>query len=99
MRTPVVTIVTDIPTLVLSIIRFGVFLLGVGITWFSYKAYRRTGEPFLRSATIGFAVIAIGVFIEGVLFNFSTLDLTTVHIIESLAIGLGLFILHLSLRR
>ena len=43
-------------------------------------------------------MIAIGVFIEGVFFNFSTLDLTTVHIVESLAIGLGLLILHISLR-
>ena len=90
--------VIDTPTLVLSVVRFGVFLLGVGVTWVSYKAYRRTGERFLRTATIGFAVIAIGVFIEGVLFNFSTLDLTTVHIVESLAIGLGLLILHTSLR-
>lgn len=90
--------VVDTPTLALSVIRFGVFLLGLGVTWVSYKAYRRTGERFLRTATIGFAVIAIGVFIEGVLFNFSTLDLTTVHIVESLAIGLGLLILHTSLR-
>jgi hypothetical protein len=90
--------VIDTPTLVLTVVRFGVFLLGVGVTWVSYKAYRRTGERFLRTATIGFAVIAIGVFIEGVLFNFSTLDLTTVHIVESLAIGLGLLILHTSLR-
>ena len=90
--------VADTPTLVLSVVRFGVFLLGLGVTWVSYKAYRRTGERFLRTATIGFAVIAIGVFIEGILFNFSSLDLTTVHIVESLAIGLGLLILHISLR-
>lgn len=89
----------DTPTLVLSVVRFGVFLLGIGVTWVSYTAYRRTGERFLRNATLGFAVIAVGVFLEGVLFNFSTLDLPTVHIIESLAIGLGLLILHISLRR
>ena len=90
--------VADTPTLVLSVVRFGVFMLGLGVTWVSYKAYRRTGERFLRTAMIGFAVIAIGVFIEGILFNFSSLDLTTVHIVESLAIGLGLLILHISLR-
>lgn len=90
---------SDSSTLILSIVRFGVFLLGIGVTWVSYKAYRRTGERFLRNATIGFGIIAIGVFIEGVLFNFTALDLTMVHIIESLAIGLGLLVLHISLRR
>lgn len=93
------TSVVDTPTLVLSVVRFGVFLLGGGVTWVSYKAYRRTGERFLRNATIGFGVITVGVFAEGVLYNFSTLDLTTVHIVESLAIGVGLLILHVSLRR
>ncbi|WP_276259016.1 DUF7521 family protein [Haloglomus litoreum] len=88
----------DVPTLVLSAIRFAVFLLGAGVSWVSYKAYRRTGERFLRNATVGFAIITVGVFIEGVLFNFFSLDLTTVHIIESLAIGIGLLVLHLSLR-
>jgi len=90
--------VVDAPTLVLSVVRFGVFLLGLGVSRVSYKAYRRTGERFLRTATTGFAVIAVGVFIEGVHFNASSLDLTTVHIVESLAIGLGSLILHTSLR-
>lgn len=89
----------DVPTLVLSVVRVGVFLLGLGVSWVSYKAYRRTGERFLRNATLGFAIITVGVFIEGVLFNLSPLDLTTVHIVESLAIGLGLLVLHISLRQ
>lgn len=59
----------------------------------SYTAYRRTGERFLRRATLGFVVIT-----EGVPFDFSALDLTTVHIIESLAVGVGLLVLHVSLR-
>ena len=88
----------DIPTVVLSVIRFTVFLLGLGVSWVSYTAYRRTGERFLRNATVGFAIITVGVFIEGVLFNFFSLDLTTVHIVESLAIGTGLLVLHISLR-
>ena len=91
--------VADFPTLVLSIVRFGVFLLGASVSWLSYTAYRRTGERFLRDATLGFAVITVGVFLEGVLFNFFALDLTTVHIVESLAVGLGLLVLHVSLRR
>jgi hypothetical protein len=91
--------VADFQTLVLSVVRLAVFLLGASVSWVSYKAYRRTGERFLRDATFGFAIITVGVFIEGVLFNFLALDLTTVHIVESLAVGLGLLVLHVSLRR
>ena len=89
----------DVQTLVLSAVRFAVFLLGVGVSWVSYKAYRRSGERFLRNATVGFAIITVGVFIEGILFNFFSLDLTTVHIVESLAVGIGLLVLHVSLRQ
>ena len=53
----------------------------------------------MRNAAIGFGIINLGVFIEGVLFEFGGLDLALVHIIESVAIGLGFVVLLLSLRR
>lgn len=88
----------DAATAVLAVARIGVMLLAAGVTWVSYKAYRRSGIDYLLTATYGFAVITVGVFIEGVLFNLTTLDLTTVHIVESVAIGIGLLLLHRSLR-
>ena len=89
----------DVASLVLSVVRVGVFLLGIGVTWVSYTAYRRTGERFLRDATVGFGILAGGVFVEGVLFELFAMDLTTVHIVESVAVGAGLLVLHHSLRR
>lgn len=89
----------DALTLALSVVRLGVCLLGLSVTRVSYVAYRRSGEPFLRDATIGFAAISVGVFVEGVLFNGFALDLTTAHIVESLTVGLGLLVLHRSFHR
>lgn len=85
-------------TLVLGAVRLGVLLLGLAVTWTSVAAYRRTGERFLRNAAIGFGAITVGVLIEGVLFQLAAVDLTTAHIVESVAIGLGLAVLNYSLR-
>lgn len=86
-------------TLVLAAVRLVVFGLGMAITYYSFAAYRRTGARYLRDASIGFAIITVGVFIEGALFELAGLDLAVVHVIESVAIGLGFLVLLLSLRR
>lgn len=62
-------------------------------------AYRRTKTRYMRDASIGFGIITLGVFIEGVLFRFLGLDLVSVHIIESVAVALGFIVLLISLRR
>jgi hypothetical protein len=89
----------DTTTAVLTVIRLLVFALGILITYYSFEAYRRTGTDYMRNAAVGFAIITLGVFIEGVLFEFAGLDLAVVHIIESVAIGLGFVILLISLRQ
>lgn len=89
----------ELTTLVLAAIRLVVLGLGIAITYYSYAAYRRTQARYLRDASLGFAIITVGVFIEGALFELAGLDLAVVHIIESIAIGLGFLVLLLSLRR
>ena len=89
----------DTTTIVLFAVRLVVLGLGVLITYYSFVAYRRTRTPYLRNASIGFGIITLGVFIEGVLFEFGGLDLALVHIVESVAIGLGFVVLLISLRR
>lgn len=73
--------------------RIGVLFLGMATTAISFRAYRRTKARYLRNATLGFGVMAIGVFVEGVLYQWTPIGLTQVHVIESLAIGLGFVIL------
>jgi hypothetical protein len=89
----------DTTTAVLLIVRTLVLALGILITYYSFEAYRRTGTYYMRNAAVGFGIITLGVFIEGVLFEFGGLDLALVHIIESVAIGLGFVVLLISLRQ
>ncbi|WP_265108830.1 DUF7521 family protein [Halosolutus halophilus] len=89
----------DTTTAILLVVRTLVLVLGILITYYSFEAYRRTGTYYMRNAAIGFGIITLGVFIEGVLFEFGGLDLALVHIIESVAIGLGFIVLLISLRR
>lgn len=84
---------------VLAVTRLAVLALGLAVTAISYRAYRRTGTPYLRTAAIGFGIISVGVFVEGVLFELMEFDLALVHIVESVAIGLGFLALLRSLRR
>lgn len=89
----------DTTPAVLVAVRLAVLALGILITYYSFEAYRRTGTYYMRNAAIGFGIITLGVFIEGVLFEFGGLDLALVHIIESVATGLGFVVLLISLRQ
>lgn len=90
---------TDTTTVVLVAARAIVLLLGATITYYSAMAYRRTGLPYLRNAAVGFAIMTVGVLLEGLLFEVVGLDLEVVHVVESIAIGLGFLVLLVSLRQ
>lgn len=89
----------EFTSVVLAATRVVVLGMGVLITYYSFRAYRRTGEPYMRNASIGFGVITLGVLVEGVLFEVAGLDLAVVHVIESVAIGIGFLVLLRSLRQ
>lgn len=42
-------------------------VLGGLVTYFSYRAYRRTGSPALRSLAIGFGIVTVGSMLAGIL--------------------------------
>jgi hypothetical protein len=84
--------VTD-TTLALTVVRAMVLVLGLATTTVAFRAYRRQGSRYLRDATLGLGIITAGVLVEGVLFRLASLDLTTVHLVESVAIGLGFLVL------
>lgn len=89
---------TDGTHLALGVVRAVVFLLGVAVTATAARAYHRVGERYLRDAAVAFGIVTVGVLIEGVLFQFTSLDLTAVHLVESVAIGVGFLVLLRSLR-
>lgn len=79
--------------LALTLVRVVVLILGTATTVVAFRAYRRQGSRYLRDATLGLGIITAGVLLEGLLFRFASLDLTTVHLVESVAIGLGFLVL------
>ena len=42
-------------------------VLGGLVTYFSFRAYRRTGSPALRSLAIGFGIVTLGSLFAGIL--------------------------------
>lgn len=89
----------DGSTVILASVRIIVLVLGLSIATLSYRAYRRTGSLYLRDASVGFAIVTFGVFIEGLLFEFVGWDLVTVHIVNSVIVAIGFGVLLYSLLR
>lgn len=79
--------------LALVAVRVLLLLVGLATTGISFRAYQRQGTRYLRDATIGFGCITLGVLIEGLLYQYTGLSLTQVHVAESVALVLGLGVL------
>lgn len=47
-------------------------VMGGLITYFAYRAYRRTDSPALRALTVGFGIVTLGALAAGVLDVFLT---------------------------
>jgi hypothetical protein len=75
-----------------------VLLLGTAIALLSYLAYRRNGGSIMLALSAGFALIALGSFLEGLLFELLRWDLATVHLVESVFVLAGLVTLAIVLR-
>ena len=82
-----------------------ILVLGGLITYFSYKAYRRTGTPEHWWLTLGFGVITAGAVLGGVLdlvvetYLAEDLLYTSVFVSSSMtAIGLGILLYSLYVR-
>lgn len=84
-------------TALLAAIRIVVLFLGLSIAFLSYRAYRRTESKYLGHAAIGFTIVSLGVFVEGVLYEFLDWGIVTVHIVESSLVAIGFAVLLYSL--
>jgi len=84
--------------LVLVIAKAAVLVLGVAIATLAVLAYRQTRDRSMLYLGAGFAFIAFGSFIEGLLFESLDWNLVTVHIVESGFVLAGLAALTVTLR-
>lgn len=74
-----------------------VLILGGVITYFSYKAYKRTDAGPLRALAIGFGVITLGSLLAGIIHTIIGVDLEIGVLINSLVSALGFAIITYSL--
>lgn len=84
---------TRLAPIVLTGARLLVLALGLATTLVAFRAYRRQRTRYLRDASLGFGLMTVGVFVEGVLYQFVGMGLTEVHLVESLAIAAGFAVL------
>lgn len=75
-----------------------VLLVGAAVAALALLAYRQTRDRLMLHVGTGFAFIAFGSFIEGVLFEVLGWDLMAVHIVESGFVLVGLVALAVTLR-
>jgi O-antigen/teichoic acid export membrane protein len=72
-------------------------LIGATITFFSYRAYRRTGVPALRALTIGFGIVTLGSLLAGVADQFVNLGRDSAIVVESALTAVGFAVILYSL--
>jgi hypothetical protein len=79
------------------VVKFVILILGGGITYIAFKAYRRTGEDSLRVLGVGFGVITLGALLTGVANQFFSVSLPRGVLINSVFVALGLAVIMYSL--
>jgi len=72
-------------------------LLGALITYFSYRAYQRTGAPPLGYLSVGFGIVTVGVLLAGVIDQVFDAGFRVGQVVESALIAVGFAIIVYSL--
>jgi hypothetical protein len=72
-------------------------VLGGLITYFAFKAYRRTGAPALRALSVGFGVVTLGALTAGVLDQVVTAGRESALLAESALTAVGFAVIVYSL--
>lgn len=72
-------------------------VLGGLITFYAYKAYRRTGSRPLRALTIGFGVITLGAILAGAVDQLLSFPTSTALVAESALNAVGFAVILYSL--
>lgn len=76
-----------------------ILVLGSVIVYYASLSYRRTKSQAMLLLAVGFAFVALGAFVAGVLFNFYTSNLYTVETVQAYCQGLGFIMIVYSLAK
>ena len=77
----------------LRIVRIVIVILAFLLTWLAYKGSRRKKSKGLLFMSFGFVTIGLSAILEGVLYEFFSYDIFSVHLLESIVVALGLLLL------
>lgn len=87
-----------IPTAIgLAVVKTLVLLVGGVVTFFAYKAYRRTRQPALCYLSIGFGLVTLGLVLAGMLYELLSVPLMTGVLLESCLVLIGFLVIARSL--
>ena len=85
-----------IPSLVIGL-KTLTLLLGGTITYFAYKASRRTGSEGLRLLAVGFGAVTLGSLLAGVADQLLAVDTDAALVVESALTAIGFAVITYSL--
>ncbi|ELZ84236.1 DUF7521 family protein [Haloferax larsenii] len=90
---------TTSPTIAtfIIVVKTGILILGGLITYFSYKAYRRTRSPALRALALGFGIVTFGALLAGAFDVLLNIDLATGVLIDAILTFIGFAVITYSL--
>jgi hypothetical protein len=95
--------VESIARIVLTLMRFVVFGLSLGLTLISFQAYRKKQSDRLQYAFVGFAFISMGVAISSVITQLGseadTIIVLFFQMVETIPFIIGFSMLYVSLYR
>ena len=79
--------------LLLRILKSGIVLFGLILTYLSLKSYYKTKSKNMFFLALGFSIITVGSVVAGLSFEFLGFTLQQVNIVESLMILIGFIML------
>lgn len=79
------------------VVKTVILLLGSGVTYIAFKAYRRTGAPSMRVLGIGFGIVTLGALLAGIADQLLSVSLEAGVLINSVLVAIGFAIIMYSL--
>ncbi|WP_262174575.1 DUF7521 family protein [Haloarcula laminariae] len=81
----------------IAVVKLTILLLGGGITYIGFKAYRRTGARSLRVMGVGFGIITLGALLSGIANQIFSVSLELGVLANSVFVAVGLAVIMYSL--
>lgn len=84
-------------TVILAVVKTLVLMVGGVITFFAFKAYRRTRQRALGLLASGFGLVTLGLAFAGLLHEILNVELAVGVLVESVLVLLGFLVIAYSL--